>query len=311
MPPATAAAMPPATAAATRPAASRAESLRTLNGLTTPMNDATAVLGAPLAGPPTPLTPIRPGTASGHGTATNHSTAPNRSTTPTRGANGGASTTSATDDATDGWLDLAGDKPERHRAMTVDRLPRYANQVHRPASRGMIAAVVSVVLFLLVVLPGYLVLRSGSDNPSFDALDNLDLPSWASVDPQDHTSGDRWCVSQCLKSDRIAQSTKTVDETSTAYAAALRSAGWTPAPTSACTAPAPHAALTCWVHDAQELVVNLSPAECALDPQPTSEAVAPDPSATDLRRIPPPAGCAQTAVTVSVFDKTAIQTGDR
>jgi hypothetical protein len=203
-------------------------------------------------------------------------------------------------------------QPERRRATRVRQShpptagsPRYASQVRRPPTRGMVAAVIAAVVFLLVILPGVLVLRGASHDAAFDALDRVHVPAWAAANPQDRTSGDQWCLSQCRKSDRIAQSTKPVDQTAAAYAAALRAAGWTPAAAGAC----PKSAVSCWVLDANELTVTLGVAPCAREAQPTNEALAPDPTATDLRRVTPPAGCAQTTVIVSIFDRAALQRG--
>ena len=113
----------------------------------------------------------------------------------------------------------------------------------------MIIAVLSVVVALIGVLPAALVLTESSGNPDFAAIDRLTVPSWAGAHPVDHTSGNRWCLSACLKSERTVSSTHTVTETASAYATALRAAGWTPAPANACPPVVKGATQSCWVLD--------------------------------------------------------------
>jgi hypothetical protein len=179
---------------------------------------------------------------------------------------------------------------------------RYANQVHFPTSRGMIIAVLSVVVALIGVLPAALILTESSGNPDFAAIDRLDVPSWAGSHPVDHTSGNRWCLSACLKSERTVSSTHSVAQTATAYTTALRAAGWTPAPANACPPAVKGAAQSCWVLDRKQMNVMVTESACAGPPPPTTEPGLVDPT-TPSTRASPPAGCAPTEVAISVFDR--------
>ncbi len=186
--------------------------------------------------------------------------------------------------------------------QTSAREVKYANQVHYRTSRGMIIAVMSVVLALIGVLPAALVLTESSGNPDFAAIDHLNVPSWAASSPVDHTSGNRWCLSACLKSERTVASTHTVAETAGVYTAALRAAGWTPAPANACPPAVKGATQSCWVLDRNQMNVMVTTSACAAPPPPTTEPGLVDPTTPAPRASPPP-GCAPTSVNMSVFDR--------
>lgn len=190
------------------------------------------------------------------------------------------------------------------RQPAAARQIRYANQVHRPASRATILALVGVVVTLLGLLPGLLLLQSSAHNPAFDAMDGLGLPSWATEHVVDHTSGDRWCVVDCLVSQRTWQSARPAGETSDAYQRALRAAGWTPAAVSACPPTAKGVTLTCWQFDAEQLNLLVAPAACAIAPVPTTEPGLIDDAPPSLAPTVPD-GCDPTTVTVQVFDRIA------
>jgi hypothetical protein len=185
---------------------------------------------------------------------------------------------------------------------------RYANQVHRATSRGMMAAVLGVVVALLAVIPGYLLLANDSGSRNFATIESLHVPSWATLTPVDHATGNHWCLSSCLKSDRTMTSTHSVDETATAYDTALRAAGWTPAPRNACPPATKGVAQSCWVLDRRQMNVLVTTSACAAPAPPTSE-----PSITEPL-VPPSApakssGCAPTTVTVSLFDRIDLRLG--
>jgi hypothetical protein len=179
---------------------------------------------------------------------------------------------------------------------------RFANQIHFPTTRAMIIAMLSVVVALIGVLPAALVLTESSGNPDFAAIDRLNVPSWAGAHPVDHTSGNRWCLSACLKSERTVSSTHTVAETASAYAIALHAAGWTPAPANACPPAVKGATQSCWVLDRYQMNVMATTSACAGPPPPTTEPGLIDPT-TPSTRTSPPAGCAPTEVGISVFDR--------
>lgn len=206
----------------------------------------------------------------------------------------------------DGSTDTIGPRDAATGTRT-QRNVRYANQVHRRTSQGMIVAVFTIVIVLLGALPGYLLLAEHSSNRDFASIGALHLPSWATLSPVDHTSGNHWCVSACLKSDRTTASTHSVTDTATAYADALRAAGWTPAPRNACPPATDGAKQSCWVLDREQINVLVSTASCAAPPPPTTEpgltAPALPPTAPS-----PSSGCSPTTVTVSLFDRIDLRT---
>jgi hypothetical protein len=179
---------------------------------------------------------------------------------------------------------------------------RYANQVHVPTSRAMIIAVLSVVVLLIGALPALLLATESSGNSDFAAIDSLGVPGWAAAEPVDHTSGNRWCLSACLKSERTVASTHSVAETAGAYVTALRAAGWMPATSDVCPPAAKSVAQSCWVLDRDQMNVMVTASACAAPPPPTTEPGLVDPVAPSTRASPP-AGCAPTTVDISVFDR--------
>jgi hypothetical protein len=189
---------------------------------------------------------------------------------------------------------------------TGAREVRFANQIHFPTTRAMIIAVLSVVVALVGILPAALVLTESSGNPDFVGIDRLNVPSWAGAHPVDHTSGNRWCLSSCMKSERTVSSTHTVAETASAYTTALRAAGWTPAPANACPPVVKGATQSCWVLDREQMNVMVTTSACAAPPPPTTEPGLIDPT-TPSTRVSPPAGCAPTEVGISVFDRIELR----
>jgi hypothetical protein len=175
---------------------------------------------------------------------------------------------------------------------------RTANLVHRPASTNVRVLVGAVVLVLLVVIPGILVLQARGANPAIDRLNALSLPSWGAQHPQDHASGSRWCLRSCMVTERTWDSDRPVADTASAYADALKAAGWTPANTCS---KFPDGVQTCWVLDQNELDLTVGKSPCALGTPPPNvhsvDGVPPDPSSK------PPAGCAQTSVHAKVTDQ--------
>jgi len=181
------------------------------------------------------------------------------------------------------------------------RQVRYANQVHNPASRGLIGAVLAIVLTLLGIIPTYLMLSAGTGS-DLAAIKALDLPSWATGSAIDHTSGNRWCISSCLKSERTMTSTQSVTATAAAYDTALRKAGWQPAPRKACPPAAKGTAQSCWVLDRDQLNVLVTTSICMQPPPAPTEPSFSDPAGS-TQAASPPKGCVPTTVDVSVFDR--------
>jgi hypothetical protein len=198
-------------------------------------------------------------------------------------------------------IDADGARPDG-RDQSGGRQVRYANQVHTRTSRGMIIAVLALVVVLIGAVPAFLLLAESSGNPDFTAINKLNVPSWAAAQPVDHTSGNRWCLSACLKSERTVGSTHSVAETAAAYTTALRAGGWTPAPATACPPAAKGVAQSCWVLDRDQMNVLVTASACAAPPPPATEPGLVDP-ATPSTRASPSAGCAPTMVSISVFDR--------
>lgn len=173
-----------------------------------------------------------------------------------------------------------------------------ANLVHAPASQAIRVWVGAVVLLLLVVIPGVLVLRSNSANPAADQLNALTVPSWASANSQTHTSGSRYCLDQCLVTERTWDSTKSIDETAAAYATALRAEGWTQS--SSCPK-FPGGVQTCWLLNKDQLDLTVGTAPCAMAPPPTNRSDVDSQPTTQPAK--PPAGCSPTLVHAKITDQ--------
>jgi hypothetical protein len=183
---------------------------------------------------------------------------------------------------------------------------RYANQVHRPAPQSMVIAVLAVVVLLIGAIPAYLILSASSSNPDLSRLDALSLPSWSTSHAVDQTSGNRFCLSSCMKSDRTTQSTRPVNETAAAYTSALRDAGWTPAPANACPPATKGEAQSCWVLDRHQLNVLITRSACAGPSAPPTEPGLADPTGPSAT-MSVPSGCAPTTVNISIFDRIDIR----
>lgn len=173
-----------------------------------------------------------------------------------------------------------------------------ANLIHAPASQAVRIWVGAFVLLLLVVIPAVVVLRANSANPAADQLSSLSVPSWAASNPQTHASGSRYCVGQCLVTERTWESSHPIDETAAAYAAALRKDGWTPA--DSCPK-FPGGVQTCWVLNQNELDLTVGKAPCAQAPPPTNRTGVIGEPPVDPTKLP--AGCSPTTVHAKVTDQ--------
>jgi hypothetical protein len=179
---------------------------------------------------------------------------------------------------------------------------QYANQIHRPVPRALILSVLSIVLVLIGILPAVLVIAGTSGNSDLSTIDQLAVPAWAEAAPVDHAIGNPWCLSSCRKTERTASSTHPVGATAAAYGSALRAAGWTPAPATACPPATKGTDQSCWVLDRRQLNVLVIPSPCAVAPPPTTEPGLTDPP-IPAPRTAPKSGCAPTTVEMSLFDR--------
>jgi hypothetical protein len=172
-----------------------------------------------------------------------------------------------------------------------------ANLVHRPASRPLLIGLFSLVMVLLVIVPGYFVIRDGKHNPAFATMDALAVPSWADGARHDASIYSRFCVAECQINERDASSSKPVAETQTAYTGALTAAGWTQMPTSICAGKVT-GSYTCWRLDQRELDLWVRPSICTQAPPATTENGLSDPATEPS----PSASCVPTSVQMKIFD---------
>jgi integrin beta 3 len=183
-----------------------------------------------------------------------------------------------------------------------------------------------VATFLMIVLAVvgtpvvFFVIREAVQDPVFAELDGWNLPGWATTSHSDEAYGSRWCIRECRFRERTWQAAKGPEETNTAYASALRDAGWTPWHTAGCPAAGVEGIESCWQRDEYVLNLWVRAAPCEVRPvRPTvgadgSAAATPPgaaPSAsgapgTDAGGIPGP-GCGTALATVKVFNRIAYQ----
>jgi hypothetical protein len=171
-----------------------------------------------------------------------------------------------------------------------------ANLVHRPAGRGVLVGIASLVVLLLVIIPGYFVLsESGTNSPGYAGINALDVPSWASQSPHDAAFYSRFCVDECQLVERDATSSKSAADTESAYVTALHSAGWKKASASDC-ATKVTGSYSCWLLDARELDLWITAGGCTT--LPATRTGLPDPSEST-----PPKTCTPTTVQLKIFDQ--------
>jgi hypothetical protein len=185
-----------------------------------------------------------------------------------------------------------------------DEEPRVvltANMAKRPASRQTLMALAGLVTFLLVLLPGFLVLHEGSSNPAFSAMDSLGVASWARMSPNDQVTGSRWCIGECQTSERDASSSKSPADTQAEYASQLTAAGWEPSSAATCSTGFT-GTYTCWLLDDRELDLWVRASDCSAAAPPSTETGFQDPNAT-AAPVAPPSGCQPTSVQIKVFEQ--------
>lgn len=207
------------------------------------------------------------------------------------------------------------------RAPAPPRLARAELRRHlRQVARLRFATLVLVLVALVSTPVGYFVIREAAQDPIFAELDVWNLPDWAATSHQDEAYGSRWCIRECRFRERTWQSSRDVDQTNKAYAAALRRARWTVWHVTGCPAPGAEGLDSCWQRDEYVLDLWVRAAPCEIQPvRPTVGAAAPTtptktggtpgtsgaPSAGPSG-IPGP-GCGTSIVTVKVFNRIAYQ----
>jgi integrin beta 3 len=164
-----------------------------------------------------------------------------------------------------------------------------------------VGTLVLVALLLLAAYPVYLFTSAVAQDPVFTALDDLDIPAWASFEHSDAADGSRWCIGKCRERKRTWASERAPEETSAAYATALTDAGWRIRTEGYCP-PVSDGVLTCWKKD--EYVMDMwvrAPLCEAPPPRPTIEGASPS-SAPTPQTETSKSVCAAALVTMQVFN---------
>ncbi|MEV1146589.1 hypothetical protein [Micromonospora sp. NPDC049799] len=125
----------------------------------------------------------------------------------------------------------------------------------REKKRLRLGVLVLVSVVLLGAIPLFFGLRTLSRDPVFDSLDELDVPSWATVRTVDDVSGSRWCLLDCRLRERTVTSERPPEETAQAYEAALSRDGWQRWKVARCPEKEEKGSYTCWRRD--ELTLDL------------------------------------------------------
>lgn len=187
---------------------------------------------------------------------------------------------------------------DRWRSGARTELRRQLREVQRMRQITLIA----VVLLILGAYPLYLATQVATRDPVFNALDTLNVPSWADGEPTDVVFGSRWCIKECRFRERTLESQRDPDETAQAYEKALRDAGWQPWVVEGCPTDLP-GHYTCWIRDEYTLDLYVRDPACADDPLRKRPTVAPSrkpaatPEATALD------DCSGAAVTIKVRNR--------
>ncbi|GIJ36051.1 hypothetical protein SAMN05216284_108105 [Micromonospora sediminimaris] len=150
-----------------------------------------------------------------------------------------------------------------------------------PGSPRLRAAVLVLASVLLLgVLPAFFGVQTMNRDPVFASLDELEVPSWASVEPVDDVSGSQWCLLDCRLRERTATSDRSPDETAQAYEAALTRDGWQRWTPNYCPEQEEKGSYTCWRRDELTLDLWVRERTCVPPPVDGEPAVvpAPDPS---------------------------------
>jgi hypothetical protein len=167
----------------------------------------------------------------------------------------------------------------------------------RTQRRLRVVTLLSLAVVVLVVLPALFGLRSASKDPVFGSLDSLGVPSWAAQDVRDNGSGSRWCFIDCRFRERLAQSSRPINDTNATYAAALKKAGWSSWKVTDCPDTAMPGAYSCWKRDEFTLDLWVRQPECAVDQVAQQDPTAPLPAAAAP---PTPKKCVGSTVSIKV-----------
>ncbi|WP_341721211.1 hypothetical protein QQG74_11855 [Micromonospora sp. FIMYZ51] len=147
--------------------------------------------------------------------------------------------------------------------------------VGQPRVRALVLALVSVLL--LGAVPAFFGVQAMNRDPVFVSLDELEVPTWAEVDPVDDVSGSRWCLLDCRLRERTVNSERPPEETAEAYEAALTRDGWQPWTPAYCPEQEEKGSYTCWRRDELTLDLWVRAPACVPPPVDGEPAVVPEP----------------------------------
>lgn len=174
----------------------------------------------------------------------------------------------------------------------------------RSRRRLRLVALVSLAIVVLVVLPAIFGIRTATKDPVFRSLDALSVPTWATKNVDDQSSGSQWCFIECEFRERIAKSDKPFAETTQAYSTALTEAGWRPWKVGEC----PETELkptdgtwSCWKRDEFTLDLRVGQPDCVVDQVAARDPAAPVPSTAPV----PPEKCVGSTVSIKVQNAIA------
>jgi integrin beta 3 len=178
----------------------------------------------------------------------------------------------------------------------------------RTRRRLRVVTLVTLSVIVLVLLPLLFSIRATTRDPVFTSLDTLKVPGWAAQKVSDQSSGSRWCFIDCRFRERTAQSQQPFAATETAYAGALKTAGWQPWKVAGCPdqpiAPT-DGSYSCWRRDEFTLDLWVRLPECAVD-QVAAQDPAVLPSTGPDGTVPKPAPGKCVGSTVSIKVQNAI-----
>lgn len=172
--------------------------------------------------------------------------------------------------------DSDGDRPDDEAADADPETRRQIGAGQR--RRTLLLALVSVLL--LAGVPAFFGVQAINKDPVFVSLDELEVPEWAAVQPEDYASGSRWCLLDCRLRERTVTSERSPDETAQVYEAALSRDGWQPWRPAYCPEQEEKGSYTCWRRDELTLDLWVREPTCVPPPVDGEPAVVPslDPS---------------------------------
>ncbi|MFD1325093.1 hypothetical protein [Micromonospora sonneratiae] len=179
----------------------------------------------------------------------------------------------------------------------------------RERRRVRVAVLVAISLLLLAALPLYFGVRAAMRDPVFNALDELQVPTWAATETVDDVSGSRWCLMECRYRERTVESERGTAETAKVYEQALAGDGWQSWKVDRC----PDQPVkvenighySCWKRDEFTLDLWVRDATCVVEPSP-EESLGPDAPGTEAPEVPGAAEPKCTGSVVSLKVRNAI-----